>query len=475
MRVSKKYINIIIIVMTVITMIINVAAAAPAVGELQKIRSSQHPDKVRIVFDLSVIPSYSVNYFPDLSYIQIDMPNTVNKGALSKLLFNDSHVSAVRIVEIEPRMQRVYIELKATAVYNVFSLAKPSRLVIDIGRQFEQKVKTEISPGIMHTYWLRGQEGGPVTANILEVDLSKGYSIKPLLSNSAVQGLETLSAMAEKAKAIAAVNGSYFATNGQILGLMKLDSDIISVPAVARSAVGIMPDGGVFFDQVEYKGTVVLPGNKEITISGVNSDRGNDKLVVYTGFFGGTTQTNRFGIEYTIENNKVIAVNNGDSLIPPGAVVISAHGEAAQRLEGLKVGDKVEIKQTLGSEWDKTRHAIGAGPTLVRDGNVFLTTKVEEFGSDVAGGRAPRTAIGLTQDKRLLLVTVDGRQVHSTGLTLLELALFMQELGAVDSINLDGGGSTEMVIYDKVINKPSDGKERRMGNGLAIIAPQLAN
>lgn len=471
---NKRNINIVIIVMTMIIMLTNVVMAAPVMSELQKIRSSQRPDKVRVVLDLSTIPAYSVTYVPDFSYLQIDLPNTVNKGALTQLLFNDSYVSAVRLLEVEPGMQRIYIDLKAAAVYNVFALTKPNRLVIDINRQFEQKIVTEIAPGISHTYWLRGWESGPVTANILKVDLSKGYGLQPMLSNGAVQGLEPLSAMSEKNKAIAAVNGSYFAPNGQILGLLKIDGEIISTPTLPRTALGVTAEGAVLIDQVSYAGSVKLPGDKVLTISGVNCERGNNELVLYTGYFGGTTQTNPFGAEYTIANGKITAVGSGNSLIPPGTVVLSAHGETAKAMSSLKIGDKVEISQTLGS-WDKIVQALGAGPMLVKNGSVFITTKVEDFGSDVAGGRAPRTAVGMTKEGRLLLVTVDGRQSHSMGLTLLELALFMQELGAVEAMNLDGGGSTEMVIYDKIINKPSDGRERRLGSGLAIVSTRLAN
>jgi exopolysaccharide biosynthesis protein len=111
---------------------------------------------------------------------------------------------------------------------------------------------------------------------------------------------------------------------------------------------------------------------------------------------------------------------------------------------------------------------------LVKQGNVFVTTKLEEFGSDVAGGRAPRTAVGLTQDGRILLVVVDGRQALSKGMSLLELALFLRELGAVNAMNLDGGGSSEMIVKGRIVNKPSDGKERRVGNALAVVPRKLA-
>ena len=101
--------------------------------------------------------------------------------------------------------------------------------------------------------------------------------------------------------------------------------------------------------------------------------------------------------------------------------------------------------------------------------SIYISSKQEQFGSDVAGGKAPRTAIGLTKDNHILLVVVDGRQSHSAGMTLLELALFMQENGAVQALNFDGGGSSEMVINNNIINKPSDGKERKVTTALAIV------
>ena len=171
-----------------------------------------------------------------------------------------------------------------------------------------------------------------------------------------------------------------------------------------------------------------------------------------------------------------MAVKSSNTPLSADTVVLSAHGKAMRALAALKPGDSVTVSHTLGEEsWDKTVQAIGAGPRLVSDSSVFLTTKLEEFGSDVAGGQAPRTAVGITKEGHILLVVVDGRQTGSVGMTLLELALFMQELGAVDAMNLDGGGSSEMVINDKVVNMPSDGRERKVGNALAVISAKLAN
>jgi exopolysaccharide biosynthesis protein len=106
---------------------------------------------------------------------------------------------------------------------------------------------------------------------------------------------------------------------------------------------------------------------------------------------------------------------------------------------------------------------------LVKNGSVFVTAKAEEFPADIAVGRAPRTALGVTKDGHVLLVVVDGRQPdHSIGMTLTELAGFMKELGATQAMNLDGGGSSEMTVGEKVVNIPSDGRERDVGTAIAV-------
>ena len=69
-----------------------------------------------------------------------------------------------------------------------------------------------------------------------------------------------------------------------------------------------------------------------------------------------------------------------------------------------------------------------------------------------------------------ILAVVDGRQAHSKGCTLQEWAtILLNEFGAFQAINLDGGGSTELIVKDKLVNKPSDGRERMVGSALAIL------
>ncbi len=148
--------------------------------------------------------------------------------------------------------------------------------------------------------------------------------------------------------------------------------------------------------------------------------------------------------------------------------------------EGDVLIDSVSMDATgrLVPEWRDlgVAHAIGGGPRLVRDGRLSVTAGEESFRADVASGRAPRTAAGVTSDGKLLLVAVTGRQAHySIGVTLEELANLMIELGARDALNLDGGGSSTMVVRDYVMNTPSDGRERNVADAILVFTsvPQL--
>ena len=220
-----------------------------------------------------------------------------------------------------------------------------------------------------------------------------------------------------------------------------------------------------------YDGQVVAKNGKAVDITGINRERQANDLILYNGFYGSSTGTNTFGREVRVEKGKVTEISlKGNMTLRPGSIVLSGHGRSAEFLKTLKVGNKVEVRQTLEQEEaDNAKHVIGAGPLLVRNGKAYVTADEEQFPADIAVGRAPRTAIGIKPDGSILLVVAEGRSVTSAGLTLNELAEYMVKLGASEAMNFDGGGSSEMVLNKKVVNKPSDGSERPVRAGLGVF------
>jgi len=113
--------------------------------------------------------------------------------------------------------------------------------------------------------------------------------------------------------------------------------------------------------------------------------------------------------------------------------------------------------------------AVAAGPALIVDGEIRITSDQEVFFDSPVLGVNPRTAAGITGDGDLVLVVVDGRQRDSRGVDLLELATLMRDLGCVEALNLDGGGSSTLVVNGRLVNRPGGTDlERKVMSVLAV-------
>jgi hypothetical protein len=141
-------------------------------------------------------------------------------------------------------------------------------------------------------------------------------------------------------------------------------------------------------------------------------------------------------------------------------------------VERLLPGDRVDIVMRLVPDRGPLRTVVGGWPRIVEAGrNVALAAdSVEGTIPRFSRARHPRSALGISRDSATLyVVAVDGRQQTSVGMTLEELADAMISLGAYEAMNLDGGGSTTLVVRDSIVNKPSDANgERPVGNVVAI-------
>jgi len=118
----------------------------------------------------------------------------------------------------------------------------------------------------------------------------------------------------------------------------------------------------------------------------------------------------------------------------------------------LKEDDLDDLKK-----W-KLNWAVGGGPVLVKDGAIFITNNEEKkFSGKAIADHHPRTAMGYTKDGYIILLAVQGRMKNiAVGTTLTETAQIFIDLGAVEAINLDGGGSSCLLINGKETIKPSD-------------------
>ncbi|MFL2998251.1 MAG: phosphodiester glycosidase family protein [Candidatus Neomarinimicrobiota bacterium] len=108
----------------------------------------------------------------------------------------------------------------------------------------------------------------------------------------------------------------------------------------------------------------------------------------------------------------------------------------------------------LNSNYWDVYEALHAGPILIKDSKIRVSVEEEVFFNSPVAGVQPRSAVGYTDDNYLILIVIDGRQVNSRGVYLQELAIIMKKLGCTNALNLDGGGSSVLLVDEILMNRP---------------------
>lgn len=325
---------------------------------------------------------------------------------------------------------------------------------------------------------------GPWSLHVVKVDRSNSeYEIQTSLGRGTRFGLSTLSDQIraiprEAGRPVAGLNGDFFRRQepylGDPKGLQIMRGELVSAPC-DWSCFWIDADGNPNMTNVLSNFHVVWPDGQK-TAFGLNEPRGRNAAVLYTPAVGPRTQT-AGGRELILERNgtndwlplkigmtysaKVSEVRTGNSPVPKNAMVLSLGRQLAARVPVVAPGTVLRISTDTWPNLKGATMAIGGGPPIVRNGAVIDT--------DSSRARHPRAAVGWNKDY-IFLVEVDGRQRGwSVGMTMDELAEQMVRLGCTDALNLDGGGSATLWVYGQIMNNPSQGDERGMGNALIVV------
>jgi len=347
-----------------------------------------------------------------------------------------------------------------------------------------------IGPGAIYQEIYRPQ--GPWVIQVVEADLSQEYlELEALLGGGKTMARRPLSAIAgaahtEVARPVAAINADFFSlasSAGLPLGLHVENGELVTFPDPSRSVFYVLADGTMHIDRLRANAWLRAPDSLLLRFSGMNRPPGYADLVLFTPRFGDQTQADPTATQIALVgltdrvhpnvdlNARVASIAAGPSQrIPPEGVVIAARGVQAYALRKLKVGDAVTLSLALDPEKGQIEQAVSGGPRLVRDGAVSVEHLLERFAESFAARRHPRSGLG-TRNGTLVLVAVDGRQPgYSEGMTLYEFAKLFVELNCTDAMNLDGGGSTTIVVRDRVVNSPSGGSERALVNALGVLS-----
>lgn len=286
------------------------------------------------------------------------------------------------------------------------------------------------------------------------------------------------------------INADFFSTKTGIpMSHTIIDGEIVTKDSTGQDAIGFRADGSAFISWLEIQ-TVLSTDEQSFFIDNINKYRqpGAYPAFLLTDKFGSNTHASTWGIDVIIGSVsgpmtiggsvtgviEDIGYNDGAIDIPEGKMVLTmdcnGYSEIYEQIQNLKIGQTVTITNTATynqEQWQTAESGIGSiGGRLLTDGQV---------GSGFEAGSAPRTAVGITAEGKIIFYVLDGRQSgYSYGCKISTLAQRMKELGCVDAINLDGGGSTTMAgVYPgsdtlSVINSPSDGSPRSVSNFLFL-------
>ncbi|MCK2219486.1 phosphodiester glycosidase family protein [Actinomadura sp. ATCC 31491] len=324
---------------------------------------------------------------------------------------------------------------------------------------------------------------GPWDVKVVMIDSRTFRGSYAASLGTSVAKRETVSSMAKAAGAIVGVNGGFFnihtAKNlrGEPVGASVVGGRLLSEAVPGRSAV-VLQGRTARITEIGTTVTVVSQDGEKVKANGVNRAAATDELILYTEEYGAKTPAG--GTDAVLDPaGKVLGLRASGAAIAKGTRVLHGNGLAADwlnqhawqdwtirvdtRVEDLRTGKALKLTPDL--------HVIAGSVGLVRNGQVKITAKRDGHDSvNMILRRHPRTLLGVTRNGSLILATIDGRQPGVTvGANFHEAAQFMRWLGARQAINLDGGGSTAMVVNDKLVNRPSDGVERGVGDSLLIL------
>lgn len=345
---------------------------------------------------------------------------------------------------------------------------------------YEYKNQEEIYSGITHTTYRRLYSDRNVKFDVIKADLNKSFLKLELLKNSkGADILDTVKNLAETKNTVVASNADFFSVHkgnqGFSLGIEMVNGEILQSPiSPEEMAMGFVEDNTLALSYMAFGCKVIAPNGEELAVRHINKHTSYyGDLLLYTSDFNNKMSPAPGGevVEMVVEDDKVkeFRRNMPPAEIPENGYILTvSEGSSMFLANNFEVGDEVKIEITAKPDLENAETAFGGGTMLVKDGKIAPITH------DVSGYN-PRTAIGTDKSGRIIyIVTVDGRQSLSKGATLEQLAELMLEIGCHNALNLDGGGSTNLVAKTPFnsslhsINSPTE--NRKVINAIGITS-----
>ena len=464
------------------------------------IRQGHHPWGDRVVVDLdqpvpwqvdeqrqevnvtlaAETPAAVVQQFQPSPRPQLNPSSSIQpqSGSIPRPSPSPSPAKAIK-VETAQNQTTIRLNLPAGSRPRIETLPNPNRLIIDIRPDYLVEQDILWSPGLQwrQKYLNLGTSRFPVVW--LAVNLRQpGLSLKPIWSNpTALSGTAPLIQTAQRWQAAAAINAGFFNRNNQMpLGAIRQDNRWISGPILNRGAIAWNNTGDVQVGRLSLQETLLTAAGQRLSLRALNSGYVQAGVARYTPEWGPTyTPLTDNELLVTVRNSQVVDQRPGGTAgktafpILPGSYVLTVRSNKAAA-DALPVGSIVRLESaTVPFDFSRYPNVVGAGPLLLQNRQIVLDAKAEQFSDAFIREAAARSAIGRTADGTLLIVAVHNR-VGGAGPTLNEIAQLMQQLGAVDALNLDGGSSTALYLGGQLLDR-SPRTAARVHNGIGVFIP----
>ncbi|HMR83368.1 MAG TPA: phosphodiester glycosidase family protein [Niabella sp.] len=399
-----------------------------------------------------------------------------------KVIMPDIEAGTLRILVSSGNQASNYFNITAASSVKEI-LVRGTKYLVDTVSNYDA------GPGIRFIALNLTNASAPLKVFLLEMNRNNQYlDFKPVLGGDSTTRRETIVSMSQRKSKpgenyIAGINGDFFNTStGRPLQGTIIDEIAGIMPTnPAENYLVIDNAKKMYAGKLTYSGSVTTATSSTISIADVNNTRNTGQLILYNKYNGKSTKTNTSGSEVVVVPvsgstwglNKNISLrvsqahfDAGNSTIPEEGAVLSGSGTAATFLKTLSVGDVVTVKLNLISQETPglaIKQVIGAHDYMLRNGS-FINSDWNE--------RHPRTGVGFSADgDKIYYIVVDGRLTASVGVTTYQLADILRLSGAAYAVNLDGGGSSAMFVKEVgIVNTPSDGSPRAVGNALFTIS-----
>ena len=349
-------------------------------------------------------------------------------------------------------------------------------------------VTTTVEPGVKHMTVLKD---GPYAIDVLVVDLrEKNLHVESFRPVGLVKTTEQARRNdREDHNVVAAINADFFSfTSGWPVNNQVMNGQFVFAGSTQRSHLAIDDNGRPFIDKFSLSAWVKPKSGKVYPVDAVNNNHRTNSIVLHTSFSDTATNFSGSGMTFLLtlvdsswsvgDTLRMVVTRNEVSDLmhiakDQAGLWIGSAPDAWHASEDVKVGDTVLVYLGTQPPVRHVRTMVGGVGMILANGKAVSDSVnvLEKTNITFLTARHPRTFVGFDKDSTtLFLCVVDGRQARSLGMNFREMADFLLSIGAWNAVNLDGGGSTTMVIHEKIVNSPSDKTgERPVANTLQLI------